>query len=215
MTTISSVCAKLALAAVTLTLVAVPLGASAGTEPVILTPAQGTYQPQVIVVSGMADAGSSVRIMRGAITLSTATADAEGNWSRQLGFTNGPQTITAIARDASGVDTSSAPRAFVVDSIRPKVTITTSEMIPQISDLKVEGTASDNIGVTRVELVITDLAFGGEDVVTATLASPDGLLTTWSYRHQVSTCLCQVTATSYDEAGNKSAVDSVTIIEVG
>ncbi|RYZ74411.1 MAG: LamG domain-containing protein, partial [Proteobacteria bacterium] len=93
---------------------------SAPAAPVITAPAL-TTQSAVSVISGTAEAGSTVTIKDGSTVLGTAVATG-GNFSLTLGtpLSDGDYALTAQAADPAGnVGTASSARSLKVDTINP------------------------------------------------------------------------------------------------
>jgi hypothetical protein len=94
--------------------------------PVILAPAENSTMPASFTLSGTTEAGTTVEIFDGTLSLGTTQADASGAWSRALSnISGGSHTYTARATDAAG-NTSGASnlRTVTVDATIPETTIT-------------------------------------------------------------------------------------------
>jgi hypothetical protein len=91
--------------------------------PVIESPREGRRVTDSFIVSGTAEAGSTVRLFEGPDGKGTATANTSGNWSILLaGVAEGSHTYTARATDEAG-NTSETPdgRTVIVDITAPTV----------------------------------------------------------------------------------------------
>jgi hypothetical protein len=76
----------------------------------------------------------------------------------------GTHTLTAMARDAAGHMTTSAPITVTVDNVAPTVSITSPAQGAGVSgEITVSATASDNVGVIAVEFKVDGSPIGGED----------------------------------------------------
>jgi N-acetylneuraminic acid mutarotase len=81
------------------------------------------------VISGTAEAGSTVAVTLDGTPLGTVTANASGDWSYTPAspLTQGEHTVTATAADAAGnTSPSSAPRTFTVDTVAPAAPVFTA-----------------------------------------------------------------------------------------
>ncbi len=85
--------------------------------------AGGITNDSTPVLTGTAEANSTITISDGDTIVGTTTADATGAWSYTTSLTDGAHSLTATATDAAG-NTSVASTAFVVtvDTIAPTVT---------------------------------------------------------------------------------------------
>ncbi|AKJ05629.1 T1SS secreted agglutinin RTX [Archangium gephyra] len=170
-------------------------------SPTITAPAAliGTTMP---IISGTAEAGSTVAVRVDGGSARTVTANASGDWSLALtsSLTQGAHTVTATAMDAAGnTSAPSAARGFTVDSLAPSAPVLmgpaafVNTPTPVIS-----GTAEANSTVS--------VTLDGAKVGTVT-ASPSG---TWSLT--VATPLAQgahaASATATDAAGNTSSASA-------
>ncbi|MFP2903441.1 Ig-like domain-containing protein, partial [Corallococcus sp. 4LFB] len=90
--------------------------------PVIAAPTSGQLvTTQTPVLSGTAEANSTVTVREGTTILCTATANASGAWScTSSSLAQGAHTISATARDAAGnTGPASTSVPFTVDSVPP------------------------------------------------------------------------------------------------
>src|SRR5205807_2214604 len=82
-------------------------------------------------------------------------------------LTAGSHTVTAIARDAAGLSTTSAPVTFTV--VLPDTTAPTVSVTAPTAGASVSGTtsltaqASDNVGVVGVRFLVDGTQVGSED----------------------------------------------------
>jgi hypothetical protein len=173
--------------------------------PVVTTPASNavvnTSRP---VVSGTAEAGSTVTISVDGTVTATATANASGSWSFTPGtaLADGTHSVTARATDVAGnTSSTSSPHSFTVDTVAPSVpvvTTPTSGAVVNTSGPIISGTAEAGSTVT----ISIDGATAG-----TTAASASG---SWSLTP--STALAEgshsVTARATDAAGNTSPTSS-------
>jgi hypothetical protein len=122
---------------------------------------------------------------------------------------NGPHTLTAVARDAAGNTTTSAPVTVTVNNTAPDTTPPTVGITAPANGATVSGTvtlsasASDNVGVVGVQFFGDGMALGAEDttapysVSVDTTASPNGPHT--------------LTAVARDAAGNTTTSAPITV----
>ena len=98
-----------------------------------------------ISLAGTAEAGSSVKIMDGAVVVATVTADAKGAWAYAptAAYKDGLHTFTVTATDAAG-NTSlvSASAPITIDSLAPNApTVTTTSLLSNNFKPVLTGTA--------------------------------------------------------------------------
>jgi hypothetical protein len=105
--------------------------------PVVITPANGSStnntQP---LVSGTAEANSTVTVFLDGVAAGTTTADAVGNWTftPPSPLSDGSHTARARATDAVGnTSVDSNTNTFTVDTVAPDTTITASPANPSAS----------------------------------------------------------------------------------
>jgi hypothetical protein len=95
--------------------------------PLISSPPNNSYDTDgIITLSGTAEKGSTVELFEEATSRGTTTASsAIGAWSKALsGVTNGRHSYTATATDQAGnTSAASAARTIIVDSVKPKGTL--------------------------------------------------------------------------------------------
>ncbi|MCG2585087.1 DUF4214 domain-containing protein [Massilia sp. TS11] len=159
---------------------------------------------QSATVSGKAEAGSTVQVYQGAISVGSTTASASGDWSlTTLNLGEGSFTLAARATDAAGNSSAfSAPLSFKIDVTPPSV--------PTLSVAKdASGVVSTNLPVfsgkgeinTSVQLikdgvVVGTAAIGADNSWSAASTLP---LANGSY---------SLTVRGIDAAENLSAVSS-------
>jgi hypothetical protein len=117
---------------------------------------------------------------------------------------NGTYTFTAVARDAQGNRTTSAPVTVTVDNSTPTVSITSPASGSTVSGtIAVEATASDNLGVAGVQFQYDGIDFDAEDSTPPYTAS--------AYTNNVPNGTYTLTAVARDAAGNRTTSAPVTI----
>jgi hypothetical protein len=77
-------------------------------------------------VSGTAEAGSTVEVFNGSISLGMVTVDASGIWSLTLPLADGTYSLTATSTDAAGNATgTTAAITRTIDTVTPTLTLVT------------------------------------------------------------------------------------------
>ncbi len=125
--------------------------------------------------------------------------------------TNGTHSVTAVARDAAGNVTTSAPVSITVsnaapDTVAPTVSVSSPAAGATVSGtVSLAATAADNVGVVGVQFKVDGTNVGAEDT-----SSPFGA--SWSSA-SVANGTHSVTAVARDAAGNvtTSAPVSITV----
>jgi hypothetical protein len=95
--------------------------------PAISSPADGSYQnSHSVVLSGTAEAGSTISVLEGSSVVATATANGSGTWSTTIsGVADGAHTYTATATSVAGNTSDSSDAVHVtVDDVPPVTSIT-------------------------------------------------------------------------------------------
>ncbi|UQZ84602.1 Endo-1,4-beta-xylanase A precursor [Paenibacillus konkukensis] len=170
--------------------------------PSVTSPTSGQVLRQSApVISGTAEAGSTVTIVLDGNEAGTVTADASGNWYGVpvLALSEGAHTVQAKAADAAGnASAPSAARPFTVDTIAPtapSITSPTSGQALGQSAPVISGTAEAGSTVTIV--------LDGNEAGTA-IADASGSWT-WTPSSALSEGAHTVQAKAADGAGNASA----------
>ncbi|MHB8876819.1 MAG: Ig-like domain-containing protein [Myxococcaceae bacterium] len=102
---------------------------AAPAAPLVLTPVDGASTSPLPIVSGTAEANSTVTVLLDGAAAGTVTADASGAWSftALVPLTDGPHTASATAQDAAGnTSGSSNTNTFTVLSAVPAAPVLTS-----------------------------------------------------------------------------------------
>ena len=123
---------------------------------------------------------------------------------------NGTHTITAVARDAAGNRTTSAPITVTVsnttarsDSTPPTITITSPTAGTMSGMIVISAAASDNVGVVGVQFFVDGTPLGAE------VMSPP-FQVTWDTR-AAAVGTHQLTAMAFDAAGNRGTSAPVSV----
>ena len=99
-----------------------------------------------------------------ALGAADTTAPYEAAWPTD-GATNGAHTLTAVARDAAGHETTTTISVAVLnDTAAPTVAVTSPTDGATVgATVTVTATASDDIGVTSVQFLVDGAALGAAD----------------------------------------------------
>ncbi len=117
---------------------------------------------------------------------------------------NGPHTLTAVARDAAGNPTTSSAVAVTVDNSAPTVSLTAPTAGATVSGtVTVSATASDNVGVVGVQFRLDGVNLGAEDT-TSPYSIAWNTTTTSNGPHSL-------TAVARDAAGNPTTSSAVAV----
>lgn len=129
------------------------------------------------------------------------------NWDTTAA-SNGSHTLTAIARDAAGNQTTSTPITITVfnpDTTSPSVALTTPADSATVSgSVSVAANASDNVGVVGIQFLLDGSNLGAEDT-TSPYAVSWGTTSAANGAHILS-------AVARDAAGNTTTASIITVI---
>jgi len=149
-----------------------PVSDTIGPAAVITSPTnnQAVNISPITVAGTASDAGlgnsgiSSVTVNGTAAAGGTATGSATANWSQALTLSPGSNTITVVATDNGPAQNATTVRITVVyDSIAPTVAITSPTTGATVSGtITVTATASDNVGVVGVGVLVDGGPLGAE-----------------------------------------------------
>jgi thermitase len=149
----------------------------------------------------------------GALLSTTSSSPYSFNWDT-VSVIDGAHTISAVATDAAGNSATASANVTVSnnatkssgDTIAPTITITTPASGSKVgkSGLKVSVSASDNVGVVRVEYCID-----GTLVATST-SSPFSVSIA---AKSISTGSHILTSKAYDAAGNVGASQTINVVK--
>ena len=182
----------------------------------IISPANGaTVSGTIIVTAGAADNVGVAGVQFRVDGANVGAEDTAAPYSISIDTTtavNGPHTLAAVARDAAGNRTTSAPVTITVanDTTAPTVSITSPAGGATVSGtITVTANASDNVGVAGVQFLLDGAALGTEDTA-APFAVSWNTTTATNGSHTL-------TAAARDAAGNRtiSAGVSVTVSNGG
>jgi hypothetical protein len=140
------------------------------TAPVVglTAPAAGSLVSGTMTVSGSASdntavAGVQFRLDDADLGAEDLAAPYAMSWDT-LGAGDGSHTLTAVARDAAGNRTTSAPITVTVDNAAPTVTVTApAGGAPLTGVIAVNADASDNGAVAGVQFLLDGAPLGAED----------------------------------------------------
>lgn len=130
-------------------------------------------------LSGIAEAGATVKVFFGATQLGSALADVRGFWTMQsIALADGSYSVVATATDASGnVSPSTAPFAFKIDALAPtvpsaSVLLATGGNQPAFSGSGEVGSTINLVDASNIVLGSTVVgASGAWSITTAPLAN--------------------------------------------
>lgn len=177
------------------------------------TPADGITKDNTLIISGTAEANSTVQVLLDGTAIGTATTDAAGNWSFDYTGTviaSGTHSITATATDVAGNSSvPSAAFALTVDTTAPAAPVI--EVINADTGIPTDSITSDN------QIVITGIAEANSAVRIFLDGAFIGIVPTdgagnWSFDNSgnpLADGTYQITATATDSAGNVSPVSAV------
>ena len=199
-------------------------GNEATAAAVTVTVANDTAAPAVSVTSPAADATlngtvtlsasatddvavASVQFFVDGVALGAADVDAPYEWTwSTAAVPNGAHTVTAVARDTAGKETTGRAVAVTVtnDTTPPTVAVTGPVADATVSGtVAVAATAADDFAVTGVRFLVDGVALGAEDTTAPFEAS-------WN-----TTALANgshvLTAVARDAAGHETTAAAVTV----
>jgi hypothetical protein len=127
----------------------------------------GITSDNTLVISGTADANSTVELFQDSVSIGTTTASGSGVWSFDYTATSladGTYNFTATAEDADG-DTSAVSAAFVVqvDTVAPVVTVdtlTTTDATPALTGMVDDPHAAVTVTILSHSYVATNKGDG-------------------------------------------------------
>jgi len=186
----------------------------------VSTSAAALAASKVAVLTGSAEAGSTVKVYDGTTQIGTATAGGNGAWTFTTGtLTTGNHNFTAKATDAAGNTggASSAVPVTISNSTTPPPTKPDAPVITSFSEdsgVKGDGITNDNtIALTGTAAANSTIKIydGSTQIGTATAAANGS----WSYITSVLTdAKHTLTATVTNGAGQTSSASSAVAITV-
>jgi hypothetical protein len=176
----------------------------APSAPAVQAPAHGAFVSTTPVISGTAEADSTVTVCFDGTVAGTAVVNGSGSWSftPSTALAQGLHSVTARSTDAAGnISPASLPRSFTVDTVPPTV----PEVQTPASGAVISTTTPVISGTAEADSTVTVSVNG--TVVGTTLANGSG---SWSFT--LSTALVEgphsVLARATDAAGNTSPSSS-------
>lgn len=160
-----------------------------------------------------------ITVQRGGVQIATATADLAGNWQATIQAPAGTNEIRARARDVAGnIGAFSSLRTFVVDATAPELSITTTSgsLVLPGQTPRIEGIATDEFGVDRIDLGYYDILGRGVASFRAICdRCPTGTSVRW--RNDASPKLGRFVVKVYavDRVGNRSPEQELVITIIG
>ncbi|MCA1830362.1 MAG: Ig-like domain-containing protein, partial [Actinobacteria bacterium] len=182
-------------------------------SPVITSPASGAAVPSAVTVTGTGPAGTTVVLVEGTAKVGTGTVASDGSWQAPVRLSDGTHTVSAFAVNAAGSKSGNSPALVLnVDAIAPTVTVTASDPNVFVGDVTMDGSASDNHAVARVQLVVKDLTGAQVTSFDATCATCGATSATWTATSTIDPGIYTVDAISYDAVGNPSLRKTIRIV---
>jgi PKD repeat protein len=182
------------------------------------TPGDGITRDNTLILSGTAEAESTVEVFLGGSSIGTVTANGSGAWTFDctgMVLTDDTYNFAATAADAAGnASMLSAAFIVVVDTVAPPASVVVGIMddsgadgdgITNDATLAVSGTADES---GTVEVFVNGTSIG------TTTADSSG---NWSFDYSgivLADGSCGFTATAMDVAGNISVVSTVLTVTI-
>lgn len=193
------------------------IDSTAPAAPVITSPQHGVLLPAAVTIAGSAEARSTVELYEDTLFVATTAAGPHGDWSVSLRLLSGPHPFRARSRDEAGnTGLFSAPREFTVDADAPAVHIATADgsLFLPTQPARIDGEASDIVGVEKIQLRYYDLFDNVVGVTTASCAACPDTRVTWFTTFSPGQGRFVVRAIAFDRVGNGSAARSITILRI-
>jgi hypothetical protein len=172
------------------------------------SPAAGSVSGTVTVATTATDdvvvLGVQFRLDGVTLGAEDTAAPYELAWNT-LTAVNGEHTLTAVARDAAGNQTTAAAIVVTVanDTTAPTVTLTGPAGEGVIGTVTVSATATDDVGVAGVQFLLDGVTLGAEDTA-APYEVPWATLSAVNGEHTL-------TAVARDAAGNQTTAASIVV----
>ncbi|MGZ0720562.1 BapA/Bap/LapF family large adhesin [Kluyvera cryocrescens] len=172
------------------------------------------------ILSGRAEANSTVNVYNGSTLIGTGKADINGNWSfaPTVALPDGNYSLTATATDAAGNVSKPSPSfSFSVDTHKPDTItalIVTDNVAPNIGNVANGGSTNDTTPTFsgRVEAGATITLYSGSVVLGTAIADNNG---NWSFTPApLDEGAYSITATVTDRAGNVSDASANFVITI-
>ncbi len=175
---------------------------TAPNAPIINGPLEGDLLRGRFGVAGTAEPDSTVRVFANGVLAGQATTKTDGTWATGVNLSTGSWTLDADATDQAGNTSSLSSSVTVdVDADKPGLSVITPDetTFGPGTDVVIEGTASDNLEVSRVALEFVVAGDGNQVIL-----SGDATLT-------CSTTACADVAWEFEADGLPPGVYDVTI----
>lgn len=177
-----------------------------------------TTKDSTPIISGRAEAGSTVNVYNGSTIIGTTTARADGTWSvAPNSLTDATYTFTATATDAAGnVSIASPPFTLTIDTQAPNAPLafTVTDNIAPVTGNVTSGTTINDThpvltgaaGSVEANALVT--IYNGSNIIGTTRALADG---SWSYTSLTAwnNAAYTLSVTATDAAGNESGKSPV------
>ena len=169
------------------------------------TVGDGLTNVNILMLTGTAEANSTVKVYDGTTLLGSATANGSGAWSFTTGtLASTTHSFTATATDAAGnTGVASTALSVTVDTVAPTAPSITSDVIVNANEVALTGTAEANSTVK---------VYDGTTLLGSATVNGTG---TWSYTTGIlANGTHSFTATDTDAAGNTGVASSVAAVTV-
>ncbi|MEO7804966.1 MAG: fibronectin type III domain-containing protein [Actinomycetota bacterium] len=186
---------------------------TAPAAPVIDSPVQGSLNRRIVVISGTAEAGTTVKVyFSSGFSVGPVTTNGQGNWTTSPSLGSATYSIHAVAIAVNGNTSSPSPvRTFQVDAISPSVTLRNSNGSPVSQATPLVGSASDAQDVARITISFQDLS--GKSVGEFVICTCPGKSFDWSHYPAVAPGTYMVQVQAQDLAGNVGRSGTIRIVK--
>lgn len=191
---------------------------AAPTPPTIVTPAEGSFQPATVIVTGTGPSGGTITLRDAGVVIQTGIPIIGGVWQTTRTFADGVHTLTATTVAGSLSSAPSAVRTFNVDTTPPTVSFDQPNVLGLVQvalppgPVHLEGTGADNIVVAGLTLTYFDLLTGAVVATgSASCAACPASSVDWSHDQVLLPGAYRVVVTATDGAG-LTATDEIILI---
>ena len=179
----------------------------------ITTSTPQSVNTESFTLTGTADAGSLVDVLKDGISIGTTTATANGAWTITVTLTDGANTFTAISTDDAGNTGTSGAVIITLDSVAPSVDIssTSGDDGGTANTRTLSYTAIFSEGVSDFDegdITVTDTVNSGSGTVISGFDATDSRTYTFNAiaPADVNVTVSIAAGVAYDGAGNGNTV---------
>ncbi|HVL33328.1 MAG TPA: Ig-like domain-containing protein [Actinomycetota bacterium] len=192
--------------------------------PTITAPSNGALVPGIFQVSGIGKPATTIEVYReedgDERQVGRATVLSNGTWSTEVGANSGVVVLKARGIDQFGRTSIFGAKVTVnVDSVRPRVRYITPAayvFLPD-DDVRLDGSATDNVAIDHVEVDIINTLRGGK-IVSGNAVCVTGCGTAameWFFKPaSLAPGMYTVQTYAVDTAGNRSLAASLLIVRL-